>query len=54
VGQPTPQSHPELFTDNEIRAEISHLLRLNKRHGTHPLRTAAYLKLEQVLKERAA
>lgn len=53
VGEATPQSHPELFTDAEIRAEIKYLLRLNKRYGTHILRVNAYLKLDQVLAERA-
>lgn len=52
VGEATPQSHPELFTDAEIRSEISHLLRLNKKHGTHALRVAAYLKLTAVLNAR--
>lgn len=54
VGGATPQSDPSLFTDAEIRAEIKYLLRLNKRYGTHVLRVQAYLKLEAVLKERAA
>lgn len=52
VGEPTPQSNPELFTDAEIRAEIKYLLGLNKRYGTHPLRVEAYLKLGRVLAER--
>jgi hypothetical protein len=52
-GEATPQSDPALFTDDEIKAEIKYLLRLNKRHGTHPLRVAAYLKLGEVLKDRA-
>jgi hypothetical protein len=52
VGEATPQSHPDLFTDDEIRAEIRYLLRLNKRYGTHILRTQAYLKLGVILKQR--
>ncbi len=54
IGEPTPQTHPELFTDVEIKAEIRYLLRLNKRYGTHILRVNAYLKLDDVLRERAA
>jgi len=52
VGEPTPQSDPDLFSDAEIRAEIKYLIRTNKRLGSHPLRTLAYLKLERVLAER--
>lgn len=54
VGQATPQSAPEKFSDAEIRAEIAHLIKLNKRHGSHHLRTAAYVKLQGVLREREA
>jgi hypothetical protein len=52
IGEPTPQSDPQLFTDAEITAEIKHLVRLNRRHGSHPQRTAAYLRLAQVLADR--
>jgi hypothetical protein len=52
VGEPTPQSHPDQFTVAEIKAEIRYLIRLNKRYGSHPLRTAAYLKLAEYLKTR--
>lgn len=52
VGEATPQSHPHLFTDDEIRAEIKYLLGLNKRYGTHVLRVKAYLALGDVLKAR--
>ena len=54
VGEATPQSNPELFTDAEIRAEIKYLLKLNKRYGTHILRVNAYLALEDVLRSRSA
>ena len=54
VGEPTPQSDPDLFTDAEIRLEIKYLLGLNKRYGTHPLRVAAYLKLDDVLRSRVS
>jgi len=52
VGEATPQSDPDLFTDAEVRAEIKYLLGLNKRYGTHVLRVQAYLKLLDVLKAR--
>ena len=52
VGEATPQSHPELFTDAEIKAEIKYLLGLNKRYGTHILRVRAYQALDDVLKAR--
>lgn len=52
VGEATPQSHPDLFTDAEIRAEVRYLLGLNKRYGTHVLRVKAYLTLLDVLKAR--
>lgn len=52
VGDPSPQTDPALFTDNEIQAEIKYLIGLNKRHGSHPLRTAAYMKLAEVLAGR--
>ena len=54
VDGANPQSHPEMFTDAAIKAEIKYLLRLNKRYGTHVLRTVAYTKLLQVLAERHA
>lgn len=49
VGEPTPQTNPELFTDDEILAEIKHLIRMNKRYGSHPLRTVRYLALQRYL-----
>lgn len=54
IGEPTPQSDPDLFTDAEIRAEIRYLIGLNKRYGSHPLRTVAYHKLLEVLAARHA
>jgi hypothetical protein len=38
VGEPTPQSHPDLFSREEILSEVKYLLKLNKRYGSHPLR----------------
>ena len=52
VGEATPQSHPDLFTDDEIRDEIRYLIRLNKRYGNHHLRVKAYLDLDAVLRAR--
>ena len=52
VGEAGPQTSPELFTDDDIRAEIKYLLGLNKRHGSHPLRTAACTRLTAVLASR--
>lgn len=52
VGEATPQSHPDLFTDAEVLAEVKYLLRLNKRHGSNVLRTMAYAKLLGVLADR--
>lgn len=52
VGEPTPQTDPDLFSDAEITAEVKHLIRMNKRYGSHPLRTIAYHKLLRILAER--
>lgn len=54
VGEATPQSDPDLFTDAEILAEIKYLLRLNKRYGTHLLRVVAYTRLMDYLANRRA
>lgn len=54
VGEATPQSDPDLFTDAEIVAEMKYLLQLNKRYGTHVLRVDAYNKLGAVLAARTA
>ena len=54
VGEMTPQSNPEMFSDSEIMAEIRHLLNLNKRYGTHILRCEAYLKLGAFIEARRA
>jgi len=52
IGEATPQSDPDLFTDAEILAEVKYLLKLNKRYGTAPLRVIAYSKLLHVIAER--
>lgn len=54
IGEPTPQTHPHLFSEDEILAEIKHLTRLDKRHGMHILRAQARLALFAVLAERRA
>jgi hypothetical protein len=52
IGEATPQTNPPLFTDDEILAEVKHLIRMNKRLGPHVLRTLAYTRLMTVLAER--
>lgn len=52
VGEPTPQSHPDRFTDAELLAEFRYLGRLNGRHGVHPLRVGAQNKLVRELVKR--
>jgi hypothetical protein len=52
LGEATPQSAPDQFTDAEIQAEIKYLLGLNGKYGTSPLRVTAYLALGAVLNER--
>jgi hypothetical protein len=52
IGEATPQTNPALFSDAEILAEVKYLMRMNKRLGSHPLRTAAYMRLMRVLEER--
>lgn len=54
VGEASPQTSPELFTDAELMTEVRYLMRLNKRHGSHPLRTAAYMRLLAELDRRKA
>lgn len=54
MGEPTPQSDPELFSDAELLAEVKYLLGLNKRYGSHYLRTSAYAKLLGILTARKA
>jgi hypothetical protein len=53
MGEPTPQSDPELFSNEDITAEVKYLLALNKRYGTHHLRVAAYVSLLSILAQRA-
>jgi hypothetical protein len=53
MWEATPQTNPYLFTDDEIRAEIKYLIRLDRRFGPHHLRTMAYTRLMKVLSERA-
>lgn len=45
MGDPTPQSDPNLFSEEDIKAEIKHLERLDKRLGQHPLRVQARMRL---------
>jgi hypothetical protein len=52
MSEDTPQTAPELFSDDEILGEIKYLIRMNARLGSNPLRTMAYLKLQKVLETR--
>lgn len=52
VGQPQPQSHPELFSVEDLKAEIKHLETLDRRLGRHPLRAAAKLQLLSAIAAR--
>lgn len=52
MSDPTPQTHPELFSDDDIMVEVRYLQRLNKRYGSNALRTMAYIDLLKVVAER--
>ena len=54
IGEPTPQTDPDLFTDDEISAEIHYLVSLDRRYGDHPLRAAVRLRLFGELTHRRA
>jgi hypothetical protein len=51
---PCPQTGPGQFSDDEIADEVRYLMGLNRTHGTNPLRTAAYMRLDAVLAHRKA
>lgn len=51
-GEPTPQTDPHLFTDDEIRAEIRYLVRLDQRYGAHHLRALARVRLTNEIASR--
>ena len=51
---PSPQTGPGQFSDDEIADEVRYLMGLNRKHGTNPLRTAAYMRLDAVLAQRKA
>jgi hypothetical protein len=53
MGEPTPQTNPDLFSPEDIRAEIRYLASLDKRYGTHHLRAMARLKLANALAGRS-
>jgi hypothetical protein len=52
VGAPSPQNEPDQFSNEDIRAEVKYLMALDRRHGSHPLRTSACLRLLSVIDER--
>lgn len=54
VGEPTPQTDPDKFSDDEIMAEVKYLMKLNRQYGSNPIRTMKYMDLMQYLKKRKA
>lgn len=48
VGEPTPQTHPNDATTDELTAEIAYLMRTNRKYGTHPKRVSAYVRLAKI------
>lgn len=52
VGQPNPQSDPDLFSSEDLLAEVKYLIGANKRWGSNPLRTMAYRELMRIISER--
>jgi hypothetical protein len=52
VGEPTPQTDPDLFTTDELTAEIRYLMAANRRYGSNALRTLAYIKLAKIRAQR--
>lgn len=51
-GEKTPQSHPEEFSVEDLKAEAKHLVGLNRRLGANTLRTLAYLDLLREIRSR--
>jgi hypothetical protein len=54
INDLSPQTNPERFSDADLRKEIKMLINMNKRYGSHVLRTAAYLRLAQFIEDRNA
>ena len=54
IGEPTPQTDPDLFTDDELNAEILYLVALDRRYGEHILRAMARARLFAELVHRRA
>jgi hypothetical protein len=52
VGEPTPQTDPDQFSADDIKAEIRYLRRLNRKYGEHTLRTLAIVRLTTTLATR--
>ena len=53
IGDPTPQSDPDLFSAEDIRAEIRYLATLDRRYGAHHLRAMARLQLASEIARRS-
>lgn len=54
IGEPTPQTDPDLFSSEDLRAEIRYLTTLDKRYGAHHLRAGARLRLAGEITRRGA
>ena len=53
VGDPSPQTDPDLFSTEDLRAEIRYLTTLDRRYGSHHLRAMARLRLAAEIGKRA-
>jgi hypothetical protein len=52
VGEPTPQSDPDMFSSEDLLAEAKYLLKMNEKYGSHELRTMAVTKLIRIITDR--
>lgn len=53
IGEATPQTDPDLFSTEDIRAEIRYLITADRRYGAHHLRALARLRLATEIAGRA-
>lgn len=52
MSAPSPQTDPDAFSVEDIRAEIAYLVATDKRHGAHFLRAEARVKLYAEIAKR--
>jgi len=52
-GEPTPQTDPDLFSVDELRAEIRYLSFVDRKFGPHTLRALARVRLMAEIARRA-